>query len=197
MRGGQGWKARFHKGRDAWICGAAAISVWRKPSHQSTPVQLTALPTDTVEVTDPTHPLYGLTFPLIGITTKQRLGRVCAVWLYPGLERVIPITATNLGGNPVVPSPCRLCVEGLQALLAVVASWEHHPQEDCHVDSTCSSDAAQPTTRFTLARAGRSVPTAADRTTSHSTSAPVEESLDDQPVAGASDHPANSTGDAS
>ncbi len=48
------------------------------PFQQNTPLGLTALPTDTVEVTDPTHPLYGLSFPLIGITVKQRLGRV--VW---------------------------------------------------------------------------------------------------------------------
>ena len=187
----------FPSGSVALACVSVVILAWRKPSHQNTSLQLTALPTDMVEVTDPTHPLYSLTFPRIGITTKPRLGRVCVVWLYPGVERVMPIAAISLGGNPVAPSPCRLCMEGLQALLAVVASWEHHPQEDHHVDSTCSSHTAQPTTRFTLARVGRVVSTTIPRTTSHSPSAPVAESLDDQPVAGASDHPANPTGDAS
>ena len=103
------------------------------PSHQNTPLQLTALSTDTVEVTDPTHPLYGLTFPLIGMTTKPRLGRVCIVRLSPGVERVIPVAATSLGGNPTAPSPCRLSVDGLHALLAVVASWASHPQEKAYV----------------------------------------------------------------
>ena len=73
------------------------------PFQQNTPLGLTALPTDTVEVTDPTHPLYGLSFPLIGITVKQRLGRVCLVWLHPGIERAIPVRATNLAGELHVP----------------------------------------------------------------------------------------------
>src|SRR6516165_7237314 len=45
----------------------------RGQPYQNTPLQLIALPTDTVEVTDPTHPWYGFTFPLLGITTKPRL----------------------------------------------------------------------------------------------------------------------------
>ncbi len=92
------------------------------PFQQNTPLGLTALPTDTVEVTDPTHPLYGLSFPLIGITVKQRLGRVCVVWLHPGIERVIPVGATNLAGEDRVLSACRLSIAGLQRLLHVLSS---------------------------------------------------------------------------
>ncbi|MGH8072379.1 MAG: hypothetical protein ACRERE_45525 [Candidatus Entotheonellia bacterium] len=70
------------------------------------PAYVDALPTDTVTVTDPTRPLSGLTFPLIGVTTKPRLGRVCVVWLYPGVERVILVTATALAGSaPPPPLP--------------------------------------------------------------------------------------------
>jgi hypothetical protein len=29
-----------------------------------------------VEIVDPTHPLHGKTLPLVGITTRQHLGRV-------------------------------------------------------------------------------------------------------------------------
>jgi hypothetical protein len=83
------------------------------PFQQNTPLGLTALPTDTVEVTDPTHPLYGLSFPLIGITVKQRLGRVCVVWLYPGIERVIPVSATNLAEISRTSTSCRLSLAGV------------------------------------------------------------------------------------
>src|SRR5262252_2828669 len=123
-------------------------------SQQNTPLKLTASPTDTIEVTDPTHPLYGLTFPLVGLTTKPRLGRVCVVWLYPGVERIIPCVATSLSETPTAPFPCRLCLEGLQALLAVVTAWDSRPPQDAHVDSACSRDTPQPTTRPSAARVG-------------------------------------------
>src|SRR5215510_7337841 len=96
MRRGPVLRAPMSKASAGVVSGKHGISGWRKQVHQNTPLQLTALPTDTVEVTDPTHPLYGLTFPLIGVTTKPRLGRVCVVWLYPGVERVIPVAATSL-----------------------------------------------------------------------------------------------------
>src|SRR5439155_13776982 len=101
------------------ICAGAAPLGKLNPFQQNTPLGLTALPTDTVEVTDPTHPLYGLSFPLIGVTVKQRLGRVCLVWLHPGIERAIPVRATNLAGEDRVLSACRLSIAGLQRLLHV------------------------------------------------------------------------------
>src|SRR5215472_17582813 len=122
INGAPALRARCPKACAALGCGVRAIEGWRKRVHQNTPLKLTALPTDTIEVTDPTHPLYGLTFPLIGVTTKPRLGRVCVVWLYPGVERVIPLTATSLAAPvPCPPASCRLSVAGLEALLAVVS----------------------------------------------------------------------------
>src|SRR5262249_20254309 len=124
-----------------WLRPSAAVakaargtSILLGQSQQNTPLKHTALPTDTIEVTDPTHPLYGLTFPLMGITTKPRLGRVCVVWLYPGIERIIPFAATSLSETPAPPSRCRLCIEGLQSLLAVVATWDAHPPQEADVD---------------------------------------------------------------
>src|SRR5262249_34361764 len=70
-----------------------------------------------------------------GVTTKPRLGRVCVVWLYPGVERVLPVAATSLAGSaPLPPAPCRLSVAGLQALLAVVASQAAPDQEGARGD---------------------------------------------------------------
>jgi len=126
----------------------------RGQSQQNTPLKCIASPTDTVKVTDPTHPLYGLTFPLMGITTKPRLGRVCVVWLHPGIERIIPFAATSLSETPAPPSRCCLCIEGLQVLFAVVAAWDARPPQEADVDSPCSRDTPQPTTRPPAARVG-------------------------------------------
>jgi hypothetical protein len=67
-----------------------------------------ALVTETVEIVDPTHHLYGLTLPLLEITVKESLGRVCVVGLRPDVMRLIPLAATNLGGLFPHTSPCRL-----------------------------------------------------------------------------------------
>jgi hypothetical protein len=118
----KGSRPRFHKAFEPLTCAVRAILARTNPFQQNTPLGLTALPTDTVEVTDPTHPLYGLSFPLIGVTVKQRLGRVCLVWLHPGIERAIPVRATSLASEPHILVACRLSIAGLQALLHVLSS---------------------------------------------------------------------------
>ncbi len=145
-------KQQFPKEFELWVCAAPAILAKKNPFQQNTPLGLTALPTDTVEVTDPTHPLYGLSFPLIGITVKQRLGRVCLVWLRPGIERAIPVRATNLAGEDRVLCSCRLSVAGLQALLHVVSSLVSPSQEDAHepLESTQCSTASHSSTSLTV-----------------------------------------------
>jgi hypothetical protein len=107
-----------------------------------------------VEVTDPTHPLYGLSFPLIGVTVKQRLGRVCLVWLHPGIERAIPVPATNLAGEPHASVTCRLSVAGLQALLHVLSPLVCPSQEDAHESaaSTRLSSAIPSSTALAVSR---------------------------------------------
>ncbi len=96
---------------------------------------------DTVEIVDPAHPLYGKTLPLIGFNTKQHLGRVAIVWLQPGIERCVPLSATNLAKTPLAaPSPSRLSVESLERLLSVVASLPHEP-EDADDDARTTSGA--------------------------------------------------------
>jgi hypothetical protein len=120
-----------------------------KSTQYTTPLGMTIPSVDRIEVTDPTHPLYGLTLPCLGVTTKQRLGRVCVVWLAPGVERLIPLTATNLA--LVVPSPpsCRLSVSAVQNLLAVLPLGGDFlsatiSQEVIHGPSTASDPTATP-----------------------------------------------------
>src|SRR5215471_9554957 len=162
--------------RQRWRRDSPTMSGRCEQSHQNTPFKRIASPTDTIEVTDPTHPLYGLIFPLLEITTKPRLGRVCVVGLYPGVERVIPLAATSLGGPPTAPSACRLSVEGLQALDAVVATWDSRPQEEPHVDLPCFSASPQPPVGLSMVRgapvpaprASRSLPYCASTTLGNS-----------------------------
>ncbi len=147
-------KGLFPKACAPWTYGEVGTSGLQNPFQQNTPLGLTALPTDTVEVTDPTHPLYGLSFPLIGITVKQRLGRVCLVWLHPGIERAIPVSATNLAGEERVLSACRLSIAGLQALLRVLSSLVSPSQEDAHepLASTQRSTASLSSTSLAVSR---------------------------------------------
>jgi len=176
--------------------GKRAISGSQKQVHQTTPLKLTALPTDTVEVTDPTHPLYGLTFPLIGVTTKQRLGRVCVVWLYPGVERIIPLTATSLADPlPGPAASCRLSVAGLEAFLAVVAQADSR-QEKVHGDPGATRNAhTTPTVAALSAGPGDSGGDTAAAPTSTPPTTGLDESVPNDPGAGPCDVLTNSSGD--
>src|SRR6185295_19252167 len=123
---------------------------WSRPLHETTPLTITALPTDTVTVTDPTHSFYGRTFPLVGVTTKRRLGRVCVVWLHPGVERVIPVAATTLAPPAPPPSPCKLSVAGLHTLLAVLGFRADLRQEDPYDTAMHVPALGQPPTALSL-----------------------------------------------
>src|SRR5690242_3497529 len=98
--------------RASWTCRLCAIRSTRptlcmgdhplipwsflKSQQQTAPIGVTLPTGEYIEVTDPTHPLYGLTLPCLSVTVKQRLGRVCVVWLAPGIERLIPLASTSL-----------------------------------------------------------------------------------------------------
>jgi hypothetical protein len=91
------------------------------PLSRTLPPEHTGAPAPTVTVVDPRHPLCGRTLPLVGITTKQYLGRCCVVWLRPWVERHIPVTATDLEFDPNTLSPLPLSLAALQDLLRMFA----------------------------------------------------------------------------
>ncbi len=138
-----------------------------KPTQYTAPIGMSVPATEQLEITDPTHPLYGLTLPCLGITTRPRLGPVCLVWLAPGVERLIPLAATSLAPIPQPPVRCRLSVPAVHALLAVLRSVVVDDaagpgQED--TDGSTNSSFCAP--RTTLAAAGdapsgRHIPVAA------------------------------------
>jgi hypothetical protein len=160
-----------------WGCGGRNSGAFRRRVHETTPLTITALPTDTVTVTDPTHPLSGRTFPLVGVTTKQRLGRVCVVWLHPGVERVIPVAATTLAPAPPPPPPCKLSVAGLHTLLAVLGFRADLRQEDPYDTATPASESGQPPTAVPLGGHPTTPPSSAARRPAPPPCTPVDEPL--------------------
>jgi hypothetical protein len=76
-----------------------------KPSQHDAPIEVTPLAAETVRVTDPTHPFYGLELPLLGVSRKTRLGVVCVVWIRRGVERLVPVGATNLADELLEQCP--------------------------------------------------------------------------------------------
>ena len=100
---------------------------WRRSARtdhapDNTPGDRTASLSETVTVTDPTHPLYGLTLPLLRVGVQERVGRIGVVHLRPDVERRIPLVATSLSGIARPISPARLSVAAVAALLATVAT---------------------------------------------------------------------------
>jgi hypothetical protein len=189
-------KARARKAAGAPGSGAPEIADKQRPLHQNTPLDITALPADTVTITDPTHPLYGRTFPLISMTNKQRLGRVCVVWLSPGIERVIPVASTTQDARLLTHARCRLSVEGLHTLLAVVRSWQNPGQETPYGDVAYPHQGSRSTPCPPTPRAGICPPGATARSTTDCPPASVEESDAYTASAGPTDAPAHPPGGA-
>src|SRR3989442_152163 len=72
-----------------------------------------------VAVIDPRHPLYGQSFRLLGIMTKNQLGRCCIVLDHAGRERNIPVAVTDQSPDPLVIAPFPLHVATIASLIHV------------------------------------------------------------------------------
>src|SRR5262249_11676553 len=72
---------------------------YRKTQQHDAPFQNPAADPEEIEVTDPTHPLYGRRFPVLSIShPPQRLGHV--VVAYRGFMRLrLPVQATRLSAD--------------------------------------------------------------------------------------------------
>jgi hypothetical protein len=101
-------------------------SWWEKPgsgnrSQENTPKDITFLPQETVTVVDPRHPLFGRTLPLLGITNKQNLIPCCVVWIDEGVERIVPVAATDRAAEAPVIFPAPLSPASVRQLLVTFA----------------------------------------------------------------------------
>ncbi len=70
-------------------------------------------------VIDPRHPLYPQTFRLLGITTKQHLGRCCVVLDHLSRERLLPIAVTDRSSDPLVIASLPVNLTSLQEVILV------------------------------------------------------------------------------
>lgn len=106
---------------------------------------------ETVTIVDPRHPLYGRTLLLVSIGTKAYLGQCCTVWIRPGVERCVPIGATDLAFDPHDVSPIPLSLASLRQLL-------HVTRQVCRVEQGEGRDATIPTASSPPAPIDRSTP---------------------------------------
>ena len=70
-----------------------------------------------VTITDPRHPLFGRTLPLIHVTNRQDLGRCCVIRLQEGIERNVPLEATDHSAEPITIFPLPLDISSMRQLL--------------------------------------------------------------------------------
>jgi len=135
------------------MCSSRARRVAGNPTHVTTPLTKPTCSEPIVSVIDPRHPLCGQSFPLRGTIIRPEVGPCCIVWSPEGLERHIPLMATNLAPPAVPVSPLPLSLEGMAALLLVYARLMHHltegaPDYDTHTpDTTGPGDRSRGTPR--------------------------------------------------
>jgi hypothetical protein len=72
-------------------------------------------------VVDPRHPLFGMTLRLVGITRKQYQGTCCVVWLIPGVERLVPLAATDRSPESIALYALPLSLPSVRQL---TATWK-------------------------------------------------------------------------
>ena len=96
---------------------------------------------DYVTVIDPRHPLCNQTFRLLGITTKQYLGRCCVVLDHALRERNIPLVVTDHWPDPLVITSSPLTVATIEHLIHVFSHI--HPQPGTVMGEADGKDAAR------------------------------------------------------
>ena len=78
----------------------------------------------------------------MGISHKPYLGRCCVVWLYPEVERYVPVDATDLEFDPRQIHPTPLSIAAVESLLRVFEQIQSsQPGGATHVCSPDSSAA--------------------------------------------------------
>jgi hypothetical protein len=104
-----------------------------KPNQLNTPIDKKITQPETITVTDPRHPLFDQSFPLLQIRNKQDLVLSCHVQIVPGVNRLVPISLTDLATKPidVFPSPLHISslqnlTQSYQRIVAQVATERNH-----------------------------------------------------------------------
>lgn len=138
-------------------------------------------------VIDPRDPLYGQTFTLLFVENKSYRGKCCVVRMETGIERHIPISATDLSPDPIQSYPLPLNLSSVRELLAVYARMIRQTAErteDGYPDQNLpkfSSRAINPTPTDPIAR---TMGISGAGTTAESNAGPGNNLPSDRPAAG-------------
>jgi hypothetical protein len=86
---------------------------------------------DSVTITDPRHPLFQRTLPLLGLVNRRDLGPCCIV-LVEGMSRqYIPVRVTDRSATPLSAWPLPLDVTSVRELVVtdqrIVGRMDHEP----------------------------------------------------------------------
>lgn len=82
-------------------------------------------------VVDPRHPLYEQTFPLLHLKNKQELIPSCLVQIAEGVERLIPVSVTDLSASPPVVFPLPVDISSLHNLIQAVLRLQVQNGKEC------------------------------------------------------------------
>ena len=111
-----------------------------KPSLD-TPVNNPPEPSpEEVEVTDPTHPLFGRRFPVISISRQPRHTAFVFVAYRDAMRLRIPISSTSLAPSQVRTFRTKWTREAIQELLSLVTEGD----TSCHSQGTSGQRSRNP-----------------------------------------------------
>lgn len=110
-----------------------------------------------VTVLDPRHQLFGCTFPLVEIVGEEEYDRYCVVRLPSGVERRIPVEATDRADAPIEACHSPLTLTTIGRLLGAYARLIRQDGEglDELAESGQSERSQEPTTAPAQASGGR------------------------------------------
>jgi hypothetical protein len=81
-------------------------------------------PPDEIEVTDPTHPLFGRRFSVLSITRQPRSTAFVFVAYRNAMRLRIPVSSTSLAVNQIPPPRTKWTQDAIRELLSLVQEGE-------------------------------------------------------------------------
>ena len=92
--------------------------VLEKPNQFNTLIKRKAA-AEKVTLTDPCHPLYEQSFPLLHIKNKQNMVPSALIQLQEGVNRLVPLESTNMAVSPPVVFPLPVDISSLEKLTKI------------------------------------------------------------------------------
>ena len=93
-----------------------------------------------VEVTDPTHPLFGRRFPVLSVSRQTRNAAVVFVAYRDMMRLRIPVSSTSLAPCHIDPPRTKWTLEAVQEFLSLLTEGE----PSCHSLGTSGQGSRKP-----------------------------------------------------